>query len=509
MRGREHFFDYCNPAFQALFPGRPLAGHLYAEALPETVAAGLLPELDQVYATGQPYHGTALPLVSTPPGSGAPPERYYNFSYDPYREKGRIVGIAVFAHDVTEQVLARCERETRRQELQRTFEQAPVAITVLRGPAHTVELANPAICAIWGRPPGQVLGRPYFAAVPDTAGQGFEELFADVLRAGEPVFIDEAPVTLDRAHTYRPPQGHFNFVFQSLLDEQQPVGIVAIGIEVTDQVRAREQVQMLYEELAIINEELRATNEELHESNSRLSHTNADLDTFVHSASHDLKSPIANIEGLLLALRQQLPPAALEAELVPRLLSMMDGAVGRFQQTLGHLTDVSRLPQALLDQPAETVDLPALVEAVRLDMLPELTATGATLTLDLAACPTLHFPAKNLRSILYNLLSNAIKYRSPARPARISLGCYLAAPGQVTLAVQDNGPGLTDAQRGELFQLFRRLHSHVEGSGVGLYMVKKMVDNAGGTLTVESAPGIGSTFSVTLPVGTDQGAERT
>ena len=505
LRGPEHFFYYRNPAFQALFPDRALTGRLYADAMPEIVAVGLMPVLDQVYATGQPYYGTALPVVTMPPDGSAPPdgvphERYYDFSYHPYREDGQIVGITIFAYDVSGQVLARRERDARQQELTRIFAQAPVAITVLRGPRHVVELANAAICAIWGREEGQLLGRPYFEAVPDTAGQGFEEILADVLRTGEPVFINEAPVTLDRAHTGRPAVGYFNFIFQSLRDDQQrPVGVVAVGTEVTDQVLARQQVQTLNEELAAINEEMQVTNEELRSTNDRLSRTNADLDTFVYSASHDLKSPITNIEGLLLALRQQLPPDALRAELVPQLLGMMDGAVDRFQQTLGHLTDVSRLQQVLFEQPAEAVDLPALVEAVRLDILPELTAAAATLTLDVDSCPTLYFPAKNLRSILYNLLSNAIKYRRPDRAPAILLRCRPAAPGQVVLAVRDNGLGLSEQQQGELFQLFRRLHSHVSGSGVGLYMVKKMVDNAGGTLTVQSQPGVGSTFTVTLP----------
>ena len=500
LRGPEHFFYYRNPAFQALFPGRALTGRLYADAMPEIVAAGLMSALDQVYATGQPYYGTALPVVTTPPNGATPHEQYYDFSYHPYWEDGQIVGVAIFAYDVSGQVLARRERDARQQELTRIFAQAPVAITVLRGPQHVIELANAAICAIWGREESQLLGRPHFEALPDTAGQGFEEILANVLRTGEPLFINEAPVTLDRAHTGRPAVGYFNFIFQSLRDDQQrPVGIVAVGTEVTDQVLARQQVQDLNEELAVINEEMQVTNEELHSTNDRLTRTNADLDTFVYSASHDLKSPITNVEGLLLALRQQLPADALQAELVPQLLGMMDGAVTRFQQTLGHLTDVSRLQQVLFEQPAEAVDLSALVEAVRLDILPELTAAAATLTLDVDSCPTLYFPAKNLRSILYNLLSNAVKYRAPDRAPEILLRCRLAAPGQVVLAVQDNGLGLSEQQQGELFQLFRRLHSHVSGSGVGLYMVKKMVDNAGGTLTVQSQPGVGSTFIVTLP----------
>jgi signal transduction histidine kinase len=65
--------------------------------------------------------------------------------------------------------------------------------------------------------------------------------------------------------------------------------------------------------------------------------------------------------------------------------------------------------------------------------------------------------------------------------------------------VQDNGLGLTEAQQGQLFGIFRRLHTHVEGSGVGLHMVKRMVENAGGTITVASQPGVGSTFTVTFP----------
>jgi signal transduction histidine kinase len=71
--------------------------------------------------------------------------------------------------------------------------------------------------------------------------------------------------------------------------------------------------------------------------------------------------------------------------------------------------------------------------------------------------------------------------------------------GQVVLRVQDNGLGLSSAQQGQLFTLFKRLHSHVEGSGVGLYLVKKIVDHAGGSIRIESQLGYGSTFIVAFP----------
>ena len=127
-----------------------------------------------------------------------------------------------------------------------------------------------------------------------------------------------------------------------------------------------------------------------------------------------------------------------------------------------------------------------------------MAATHAHLALDVARCPTLSFSPKNLRSIIYNLLSNALKYRDPARRPVVQLRCH-ASPTHVILEVQDNGLGLDAAQQGQLFVMFQRLHSHVDGSGVGLYMVKKIVENAGGTIVVQSEAGVGSTFVVALP----------
>jgi signal transduction histidine kinase len=247
-------------------------------------------------------------------------------------------------------------------------------------------------------------------------------------------------------------------------------------------VTARQQVQHL-------NETMQATNE-------RLRRTNIDLDTFVYAASHDLKAPITNIEGLLDALRTHLPAHQPNA-LVPQLLAMMQEAVERFQVTIAQLTDVSRLHH-LLGQEAEVVNLADLVEGVRLDLAPLFEVAGTQLVVDLAACPTVHFLAKNLRSILYNLLSNAVKYRAPGRPSVVQLRCTCTA-SHVVLEVQDNGLGLSEQQQARLFVLFKRLHDHVEGSGVGLYMVKRIVENAGGTITVQSQPGVGSTFKVSLP----------
>jgi signal transduction histidine kinase len=493
LRGPEHRHVFYNAAYERLFPNRNLVGDPIGEVFPEVVAQGFDKVLDEVYRTGETYYGYEVPAWMNQP-DGEVQLFYLNFAYSAYREAGEIVGISVFAYDVTEAVRSRQALEAQRQEQQRLFEQAPMAIVVLRGPEFIIEQGNANAEAIWGRSMAEVLGRPHFEALPDASGQGYEELLTGVLQSGQPLVLHEVPIRLSRAHTGLPEVGYYSIIFKPLRDEHGLATRIAVmWTEATDQVLARQQVQQL-------NDELTATNEELHKSNARLTRTNADLDTFVYTASHDLKSPIINIEGLLLALREQLPPETQHDETSAQLLAMMEDAVQRFQQTLGHLTDVSRLQQEQ-DQgqrPTEAVDLPALAEAVRRDILPELLAAHATLTVDLDYCTAMQGSPKTLRSVLYNLLSNAIKYRDPARPCQVVLRCR-QLPGQLALDVQDNGLGLSEQQQGQLFRLFRRLHTHVEGSGVGLYMVKKMVDNAGGTLSVQSQLGVGSTFTVLLP----------
>jgi signal transduction histidine kinase len=202
----------------------------------------------------------------------------------------------------------------------------------------------------------------------------------------------------------------------------------------------------------------------------------------------------SNIEGLLLALELELPTAGRVGD-VPHMLTLMQEATERFQRTILHLTDVSRL-QKEHSQASEAVRLASVVEAVRLDLQPLLQQAQAQLDVQVPASLTLTCSEKNLRSVVYNLLSNALKYRHPDRPPRVRLS---AGPqdGYQVLEVQDNGLGL-DLSLGQdkLFAMFQRLHTHVEGTGIGLYMVKKIVENAGGRIEVESQLGLGSTFRV-------------
>ena len=107
QRGPEHRYEYINAAYQDFFPGREFLGRTVAEALPETVEAGIVDLLDHVYQTGETYFGHELPLLVAQADGQPPRQAYYTFTYQAYRENGQIVGISTFAYDVAEQVRAR------------------------------------------------------------------------------------------------------------------------------------------------------------------------------------------------------------------------------------------------------------------------------------------------------------------------------------------------------------------------------------------------------------------
>ncbi|GGF15118.1 ATP-binding protein [Hymenobacter cavernae] len=231
----------------------------------------------------------------------------------------------------------------------------------------------------------------------------------------------------------------------------------------------------------------------LQENNEQLKRINADLDNFIYTASHDLKAPINNIEGLLHALLSELPADIVSNEEVQPLTDMMQDSVDRFKRTIEHLTEVIKL-QKENNQPITPVNLKTIIKEILLDLTPLLRESAVQLDIDVQTCPTVNFSEKNLRSVVYNLLSNAIKYRSSERPPYVRIRCR-SVDDYAVLDVQDNGLGLNTVDNSKLFSMFQRFHDHVEGTGIGLYMVKKIMENAGGRIEVTSELGMGSTFT--------------
>jgi signal transduction histidine kinase len=470
-----------------------LVGRYLFDAFPDNPAApqanavrNWRASLELVIATGQPHQMAPQHYdVLDPQRPGHFVERHWLPRNTPvFDDQGRLRYLIHSSVNVTEEVQARraleqaqgrerqalVEAERQRQRLSQLVLQAPAAMCLLQGPDFVYELVNPGYQQLFaGR---QLLGRPLLEAVPEFRGSPVWERLQQVYRSGQTHQDQEVPLTFVRA-AGGPQVGYFNHTFQARYNEHQQVdGVYVFAFDVSEQVRARQQVLDL---------------------NQQLTRVNADLDSFVYMASHDLRGPINNLEGLVQALCEELPDSPAPAS---PLLQLMQEAVQRFQRTLGQLGEVLPLQQA--QDPAPPVELATMVEDLRQDLLPALQQTGGQLEVETAACPVVAMPAKSLRSLLYNLLSNALKYRHPDRPPHVRLTCH-TQDGYWCLTVQDNGLGLTPSQQADLFALFRRFHHHVEGLGLGLYTVKKIVENLGGRVEVQSEPNVGSTFRVYVP----------
>ncbi|OUJ75154.1 hypothetical protein BXP70_03770 [Hymenobacter crusticola] len=612
LRDPGHRYEYVNPAYQQFFPNRQLVGFDMAEAVPELQEQGFIALMDHVYQTGETYYGTDTPFRVSATDDKPAHTIYFSFTYQAYQEKGQTAGISLFAFNVTEQVLARQERDAQRQRLHNLFQEAPAGICILAGPDLVFEFVNPSYQQLMPNRP--LLGLSFLEAVPELAQHSVMNVFQHILATGET--HEERGI---RARIARPADGvledrYFNYIQQARRDGEGRIdGVLVFAFEVTEQVRARQdseasahQLRLITDALPvligyldrneiyrfanrayqtwfdqeptallgrpvreIVGEDAYATTQgyikralagelvefeawmpyradftkhirtsyipdvhqgavqgfytlvsditdqvearraaedsaqqaqalahELAKANEQLTRTNVDLDNFIYTASHDLKAPINNIEGLLSSLRDELP-AQSPAGAVDYILTLMQDSVDRFTRTIEHLTTVSRL-QKEHDPPTEPVALAPIIEDVRLDLAPLLQQTGGRLQVNVQHCPLLTFSEKNLRSVVYNLLSNALKYRHPDRLPVVHVRARQEEP-YVVLEVEDNGLGFDLAREEQLFAMFQRLHTHVEGTGIGLYMVKRMVENAGGKISVHSQVGVGTTFTIYFP----------
>jgi len=261
--------------------------------------------------------------------------------------------------------------------------------------------------------------------------------------------------------------------------------------------RLRESLAALTEtrrELNQKNEALNGANRAIEARNQQLARTNQDLDNFVYAASHDLKQPVNNLRGLFDELCRTATFHDPDEALVLRLF---DDALNTLTTTITDLAAVVQEQRRPVEEPAEPVAFASLAAEVLHVLGPQLQATQGRIETDFSPLPELRYVRAHLRTVLLNLMGNALKYRHLSRPARIRVRTYLSASGPV-LEVRDNGLGMNlDRDGSELFHLFRRFHPQVsEGTGVGLFLVNRLVQAAGGHIEVESQEGQGTTFQV-------------
>jgi two-component system, chemotaxis family, CheB/CheR fusion protein len=450
--------------------------------------------------------------------------------------------------DITE----RKNHELQIQELLHRFQnlvaQAPVSICIIRKEGYYVELANDAYLQLLNRGK-DFINKPLFESIPELIPQGFKDLLDKVMQTGIPFYANEMEVPFTREN--KTESGFFSFCYQPLREQDGSIaGVIAVGYEVTEQVIAKrknledqairskeleEKVKERTAELKTLNEILLRENEEkekraaeLVAANAQLAFQNTEkekrgteliianqeLESFTYVASHDLQEPLRKIHTFAKMVAEK------ETERLSEngkdYFQRIGKAANRMQILIDDLLSYSR--NNTKAHTFENADLTKIAQEVMADFKETIDEKQATFeTGNLGTANVIPF---QFRQLIQNLIGNALKFSSSKRPPHISIKSEILeglnipnkmqefAEGKIQpekmyhhISVADNGIGFEPKFEKRIFDLFQRLHGKevYAGTGIGLAIVKKIVENHNGIITAKGELDKGATFDIYLP----------
>jgi signal transduction histidine kinase len=255
-----------------------------------------------------------------------------------------------------------------------------------------------------------------------------------------------------------------------------------------DEIYKREKAE---QEIIELNKSLE---QKVVERTTELYRSNQELTDFAYVASHDLQEPLRKIQSFGNLLREEKMAMRGEGRLyVERMLD----AAGRMRVLIDDLLAYSRVTTKA--QPFAIIDLNTVVAAVLSDMETRISEQDARISVDFL--PSIEADPTHMRQMVQNFLSNSLKFRKKDGILEIHIGSTTDSD-LCTLTFEDNGIGFDEKYEEQIFTIFEKLHgrNEYEGTGIGLAVVKKIIERHNGSINVKSTPGIGSTFIVTLPL---------
>jgi len=497
---------FCNDAYRrdtlgAKYPralGRP-AAEVWAEIWPD-----IGPRIERVISTGEATWDEALLLFLE--RSGFPEETYHTFSYSPLADDdGRIVGMLCVVSEETERVVAERRLETLRGLGSGTASPDSEAEALAAAAARLREGARdlpftltyladadgvPRLAATSGVAPGHPVA-------PEVAPEAY--ILADDDATGTAIALDAPDLP-----TGGWPQGPTTAAVVPLLARggDRPYGVLVAGLN-----RYRPYDERYRTFVGLVADQLSATiaGARTLEAERERAEQLAELDraktAFFTNVSHELRTPLT----LLLGPAEDALSDAAEplGDAQRRRVEVIDRNAQRLLKLVNTLLDFSRLESGPTDAAFEPVELGAYTAELASMFESAVQRAGLAMTIDCPPTPTpVHVDREMWAKIVLNLMSNALKFTFDGE-----IGVALRADdGHVTLTVSDTGVGIPDDEQARLFDRFHRVagaaaRTH-EGSGIGLALVAELAALHGGAASVESVPGDGSRFRVTLPLGT-------
>jgi PAS domain S-box-containing protein len=401
---------------------------------------------------------------------------------------GNISGIRSTIQNITKRKLAEESLAEERNLLRTMIDNMPDNIYVKDAERRFV-VGNIAVARFMGADtPDDLLGKTDFDFYPKDLAAKYDADGQKVIESGKPLVNREEPA-IDAEGNRR----WSSTTKVPLRDSHgNTVGLVGISRDITARKLAEEDREKLMQTLSLKNKE---------------------LESILYVTSHDLRSPLVNIQGfsselsrccelIHSTLKDKIKAGEVSEEVqtafnkdVPEALGFILSSAKKMDSLLSGLLRLSRLGQAALD--IERLDMNTMLADVTKNMEFQVKEAGAKV--ELATLPACLGDSSQINQIFSNILDNALKYLDESRPGMIHI-CGKIENDQSIYCVEDNGVGIAPEHQNKIFEIFHRLEPDKKcGEGLGLTIVRRILDRHNGKIWVESESGKGSRFFVSLP----------
>jgi len=448
------------------------------------------PILQNVFDTGISYIGTEHKVLLV--RNGKEENLFINFVFEAIKdEKGNIDRVMIVGIDVTQQVLSRIEIEKAQLKERLAIDASQLGVFEVDLVTNEV---NPS------RRLNEIFGMDYSPN---------RKSYVDIIHPDDLQKRSEAYATAYQTGKLRyegrimRPDGAVRWMrtFGTILFDENnaPQKLVGVTQDITEQKQFEEELNRKVNERTLA---LQIKNAELESSNQR-------LEEFAYAASHDLKEPMRKISFFTDRLKNQLQQRLLEGEI--QTFSRIEASIRRMVSLVDDLLQYSHLNQMPLQK--DRIDLNKKVLSVLEDL--ELDIKEKKAVIEIGNLPTISGYRRQVEQLFQNLISNSLKYAKPDIAPEITIQSKQVHSNQypsvfseglegqyILVEVSDNGIGFDPTDSEDIFKLFYRLHQHgvLSGTGIGLAIVKKVMQNHNGKIVAESNLGNGATFRLFFPV---------
>jgi PAS domain S-box-containing protein len=473
LRSPDHVFEFANEAYMRLVGHRPIIGRRVVDALPEVREQGFIDLLDVVYSSGQTHVGRATPvMLERVPGS-APEQRYLDFVYKPLTSPdGTIEGIVAHGSDVTDAVTARRLIEESAAQYRFLADAIPVQVWTATTDGQ-LDYVNQRAESYFGAAMDQIVGERWQAFVHAEDLERTGEMWGRSLRTGEPYEVE---------FRLRHSSGAFRWHLARGSAQRASDGAIlrwfGTNTDIEDAKRNEEELKRLTVEATEAN---RAKSD------------------FLAAMSHELRTPLNAIGGYAQLIEMGVRGPVTEAMVED--LQKIQRSKDHLNTLVGGVLAFAKGGAGRMELKPRAVRVESLLDSV-LDMIvPQLAERSLTLERErLADGLSVWADEDKSRQILLNLFANALKF-TPAG-GRVTVAARPAGR-MIGISVCDTGIGVPEDQLEQIFEPFvqakRAIQPRDGGFGLGLAISRQLARAMNGDLTVESTPGEGSTFTLTLP----------